>query len=370
MKGSAMGELKLHQRAPLRILFVGAQNPGSHSGGMMKALIRANQVIQSVDPRHFIPTVKSSMWLRMIRKALTRSFEREFNLQILRDLKSFNPDVMVVYKGESVMPGTLKVARAAGVYCVNIYPDVSIFTHGPWLPKTLPLYDHHFTTKSFGPHDLKLHLGLTNVTVLPHGSDPGVHCPLPEGASAPSALKADVSFIGTWSPKKEAMIDTVIRKYPGIDLKIWGSQWGSAQSAAVREHAMGMDIMGNVYAVAIQGSTINLAILSEARVGSSAGDQTTSRTFNIPSSGGFMLHERTDELLTHFTEGEEVACFSSSEELAEKIGYYLAHGEERERIRLGGHKRCLAEHSIDHRARGVLEFCYEQLAARLSTLKT
>jgi spore maturation protein CgeB len=365
-----MSELSASQRNPLRILFVGAQNPGSHAGGMMMALRRANQVIQSVDPRHFVPTVKSSMLLRIIRKTLTRSFEREFNLQIQRDLKSFAPDVMVVYKGESVMPDTLKAARAEGVYCVNIYPDVSIFTHGPWLPKTLPLYDHHFTTKSFGPHDLKRHLGLTNVSVLQHGFDPELHCPLPLGASVPPSLKAEVSFIGTWSPKKESMIDTVIRECPGIDLKIWGSQWGSAQSAAVRARAMGTDIMGTVYPIALQGSTINLAILSEARVGSSAGDQVTSRTFDIPASGGFMLHERTDELLTKLIEGEEVACFSNADELADKVKYYLAHQEERERIRLGGHKRCLEEHSIDHRARVVLKHCYEQLAQRRTTLKT
>lgn len=368
-----MSELNLSQRAPLRILFVGAQNPGSHSGGVANALRRAKQVIQSVDPRHFIPTVKSSMTLRIVRKVLTRSFEREFNLQILRDLRTFEPDVMVVYKGESVMPDTLNAARVAGVYCVNIFPDVSIFTHGPWLPKTLPLYNHLFTTKSFGPHDMKLHLGLTNVTIVQHGFDPTVHCLLPTGAAESPALKADVSFIGTWSPKKESMIDTLIHECPGIDLKIWGSQWGSAKSAAVRAHAMGMDIMGNMYAVAIQNSTINIAILSEARVGSSAGDQVTSRTFDIPASGGFMLHERTDELLTKLSEGEEVACFSDANELADKVQYYLANERERERIRLGGHRRCLAEHSIDHRAHEVLEHCYEQLEnsrATVATLKT
>jgi spore maturation protein CgeB len=361
-----MSELNFSQSRPLRILFVGPQHPGSNAYAMAKALSRANQVIQSVDPRYFIPTVHNSISLRIIRKALTRSFEREFNLQIMRDLSSFEPDVMVVYKGESVMPDTLKAARAEGVYCVNIFPDVSIFTHGPWLPKTLPLYHHLFTTKSFGPRDLKRHLGLTNVTVLLHGFDPELHCPLPLGASVPLALKAEVSFIGTWSPKKEAIIDTVLRECPGIDLKIWGSQWGSAQSAAVREHSMGMEIMGSVYPVAIQGSTVNLAILSEARIGSSAGDQITSRTFHIPASGGFMLHERTEELLTHMTEGEEVACFSVAKELADKVRYYLAHGEERERIRIGGYQRCLAEHSIDHRAGEVLAHCYEQLAEQRS----
>lgn len=356
-----MNDMSTSSRPPLRILFVGAMNIGSHSGGMARALVRAGHLLQVVDPRQFIPTVKSSRLLRIIRRPLVRMFEREFNEQILRDLKSFEPQALVVYKGESVMPYALAAARAAGVYSVNVYPDVSVFTHGPWLPRTLPLYDHIFTTKSFGPRDLQEHLGITQVSVLPHGYDPEVHCPMPPGAVLPPALQADVSFIGTWSPKKERLIDAVIRTCPGITLKIWGSQWNRAQSEAVRACAMFKDIMGNIYSVALQASTINLALLSEKWPGASSGDQVTSRTFDIPACNAFMIHERTEELLKHLQEDVEVACFGDGAELAAKVKYYLAHPEERARILRAGHLRCLAEHSIDHRARVVLEHCYQHL---------
>jgi glycosyltransferase involved in cell wall biosynthesis len=341
---------------PVRILFVGPYFIGSHAGAMARAFRRAGHVVQVVDPREFIPTVKRSLPLRLLRRGLNPLFVEEFNTQILRDLQAFEPELVVVYKGESVKPASLTAARRAGACLLNVYPDVSIFTHGPWIPKCLPLYDHIFTTKSFGPKDLFGHLRLQNVTFLPHGFDPDVHWLLPPGAKVGEALTSDVSFIGTWSPKKERFLDAVARGVPQANLRIWGSQWEKARSSAVKSCAAGRDIMGIVYAMAIQGSVINIALLSEAWTGASSGDLITSRTFDIPACGGFMLHERTSELLEYFAEGREIGCFSDEKELAEKVSHYLARPAEREQIRVSGHQRCLAENSIDVRAAKLLEY--------------
>ena len=49
------------------------------------------------------------------------------------------------------------------------------------------------------------------------------------------------------------------------------------------------------------------------------------RTFEIPACGGFMLTERSEEIIEFFEEDKEVACFSTPEELREKIDFYLEH---------------------------------------------
>ncbi len=345
-----------NKKLPLRILFVGHYYLGSNARSMASALDRCGQIVQVVDPTRFIPMVKSALWLKAVRRILTPSFAREFNDQVLRDLRSFEPALMVVYKGESLFPSTLEWARQKGILCVNVFPDVSIFTHGPWLPKSLPLYNHIFTTKSFGSKDLYKHLKLTNVSFLPHGFDPEVNKVMDPAALARPALQSDVSFIGTWSPKKEAYLQAVAKTINGNSFKIWGSQWGSATSSTVKPHIMGQDIMGRVYPVALQSTKIIIALLSEARTGASSGDLITSRTFDIPACGGFMLHERTPELLDYYVDGEEVACFGSEQELVEKVRFYLDHPAERERIRLAGHRRCAAENSIDARAQHIIDW--------------
>lgn len=73
-----------------------------------------------------------------------------------------------------------------------------------------------------------------------------------------------------------------------------------------------------------------------------------------------MLHERTEELRDYFIEGEEVACFSTPEEMADKVEYYLKHENERERLRLAGHRRCVAENSLVRRAMRIVEHYRER----------
>jgi spore maturation protein CgeB len=85
-------------------------------------------------------------------------------------------------------------------------------------------------------------------------------------------------------------------------------------------------------------------------------DETTTRTFEIPACEGFMLHERTPELLELYEEGKEVACFGSVEELASKIEYYLAHPEEREAIARASHARCVPAYSYDERIKEILRY--------------
>jgi spore maturation protein CgeB len=100
----------------------------------------------------------------------------------------------------------------------------------------------------------------------------------------------------------------------------------------------------------VSGSRINLGLLSERRDGASSDDLITSRTFHIPACGGFLLHQRTPDVLECFTEGEEIACFDTPEELVAKVQYYLKADAERRRIAEAGRRRCVAEHSLAHRA--------------------
>ncbi len=118
---------------------------------------------------------------------------------------------------------------------------------------------------------------------------------------------------------------------------------------------MKREVLGDLYALAINSSKINLGLLSEQVKGASSGDQITSRTFHIPASGGFLLHERTDEVSNYYIEDKEITCFGNKEELISKIRFYLEHESERMKIKMEGHKRALKDHSLDNRAKDLLK---------------
>jgi spore maturation protein CgeB len=176
--------------------------------------------------------------------------------------------------------------------------------------------------------------------------------------------ECDVSFIGTWSPKKQKMLEELCEALPDIHLRIWGNQWESAL-AKLGHRVQRKFVIGLEYTKALLASKINLAILSEARKGASSGDLITSRTFHIPATGAFMLHERTSEFLAYFTEGIECACFASAEELVAKIRYYLEHPAERVALAQRGLQRSIDCHyAIDSRAEQVVQKAAELLKSK------
>jgi hypothetical protein len=270
--------------------------------------------------------------------------------------KSFAADLMVVYKGNLLPRWVLESIKNRGVYCLNVWPDGSMTIHGPEILQCLPLYDCIFTTKSFGARDLR-NLGIvTPSEFVPDVYDPDMERMVGRHESDLAIMGCDVGFIGAWSPKKAHYMRTVVERVPEAHARVWGSQWATrAKSLGKLAGAVeGHTVVGDLYALAVACTTINMGLLSEIRPGASSGDLTTSRTFEIPACGGFMLHERTDEVLSFFTEGTEIACFGDEAEMIDKIRYYLVHDHEREKMRHAAHERCVAEYSVDGLAEAII----------------
>ncbi|WP_028547603.1 CgeB family protein [Paenibacillus sp. UNC451MF] len=78
------------------------------------------------------------------------------------------------------------------------------------------------------------------------------------------------------------------------------------------------------------------------------------RTFEICGSGAFQLTDARQDLPNLYGPGQELATYSSAEELIEKIEYYLHHEEERNDLALKGLQRTLRDHTFDHRVAVLL----------------
>lgn len=337
-----------------RILCIGETWFGSDARAAFAALRRLGHSVHVIDEAHFVPTEWTSFGARLLRKAFRGTMVNQLSRRAIETMRSLEPQVLFVFKGNYVAPAVLEEAARRKILTVNYYPDVSFFTHGPQLPKSLPLYDHVFNAKTFGVKDMSAH-GVKSVSFLAPGFDPELHRPLELRDSDKASFGCDVSFIGTWSPKKEQVLSVLAETLPLVKLRIWGNQWEKRVARNLDEAVMGLGITGDDYTRAICASSIGLCILSESRTGSSSGDLITARTFQIPACGTFMLHERSDEVGDYFEEAVEAEFFGSTDELAEKVRRYLGAPEDRARVARAALKRSLeSDYSIDRRMREAI----------------
>jgi len=345
-----------------RILCIGETWLGSDARASFAALERLGQSIQVLDESHYVTNKRAGA----IGKGLRRSFRpvlvKQLSRDVLKSIEEFKPHCLFVFKGNWVHPDILQSCRRQNVAAVNYYPDVSFLSHGPYIPRSLPLYDHVFNTKTYGVADMKSRLSIQHASFLEPGFDPELHQPVELTEADQQIYGCDVVFIGTWSSKKEALLSALRQELPKIDLRIWGCQWEKSRSPNLAGSIMGREVTGEDYPRAIRGGSICLGLLSEAGRGSSSGDLITARTFQIPACRAFMLHERNGEVLRYFEEDHEAAFFDTPEELVQKVRQYLDQPGERERIAVAGLERSRRDgYAIDSRMKVVLDWLVRRL---------
>ena len=348
--------MSTHSRS-YRILCIGEMWLGSNARAAFMALHRLGHSIQVIDEHIYHPAPWRSIPLRIVRKLLRPLLVRELTREAIARTSVFQPQAVFVFKGNAVHPDLIRYFKNRGIPVVNFYPDVSFWTHGPYIPRALPLYDHIFTSKSWGIADMQQQLGIKNVSFLEHGYDPELDRPILLSDTERTQYGCDVVFIGTWSPKKEELLAHLKRALPEVKLVIWGSQWEKASASVLNSNIVGKEVTGEAYTKVLLAASICLGILSEVRKGASSGDTITNRTFNIPACGAFMLHERNEESVRYFKEDEEAAFFETPEELANKVQFYLQHPEKRLAVAKQGRERCLhSDYSLDGRMKSIINF--------------
>lgn len=332
----------------MKILYTGPLSRGETCEMRRQALERLGHQTISID---YIPIIKSysSMkrrvqWYLRIGPMISR-----YNQLIIEKLKAESPEVLWIDKGMFVWPSVLQIAKGNGVkFLVHYSPDNYFLKQNSsrhfW--KGLSLYDIIVTTKTFNVSQLK-EKG-ARVFLSGNAFDLTIHRPVTLTLEEKEKFGCDVSFIGRWEPEREKLLEKVACLK--VKLSIWGPRWELSKSTFVKKACRFKPVLSDDYAKAICGSKINLGLLSKL-----ANDFITQRSVEIPACGGFMLAERTEEHLAHFSENLEAAYFSDIDEMCQKIEYYLNHEEERQRIASHGRMKCLiAGFSYEERIRQIL----------------
>lgn len=80
------------------------------------------------------------------------------------------------------------------------------------------------------------------------------------------------------------------------------------------------------------------------------------RAFDIMGAGGFLLTNFQSDFLDFFTPGEDFVYYDSKADLMDKIGYYLAHEDERAQIAENGYQKIAQYHTYKNRVEEMLSY--------------
>ena len=155
----------------------------------------------------------------------------------------------------------------------------------------------------------------------PLASDPDAFSP------GPSAVRdIDVLFIGNKYGVRESIVRELNQR--GVQVECYGAGWPNGPSTAEQSASLfkRAKIILGVGTVGYCQDVFTLKL----------------RDFDAPMSGALYLTHRCVDLAMLYQEGIEIECYTTPEEGARKIKYYLAHPDEMAEIGNAGHAKAIS----------------------------
>ena len=278
---------------------------------------------------------------------------RQDNLDFIHGVEEFAPDLVLVVKGETLLPETLHaVKRRSGVPLLQWCGDDPF-----WFPNIVGafgIYDHFFIADASYIPDIEKH-GSPSASFLAHAVDETVY----HDGIPPAAEETDVIFVGdsrhqmghlpeNWH--RVEMLEAVARA--GFNLAIYGRGWESLpDSYAVRKFVRGPELLpATQVAAAYRASAIVLNVHHPQMV-----HGCNMRTFEAAACGAFQLVDDRASLAELFDPTDDIVAYRSSEELVELIRHHLDHPAERAAIAARGRATVLARHTYAQRLAELLQ---------------
>ncbi len=167
----------------------------------------------------------------------------------------------------------------------------------------------------------------------------------------------DVSFVGGISRhhgKAFPMLEYLARNTP-IQFYGYGAErLEQGSPIAARHH-------GEVWGLDMYRALARSRITINRHINVAENNANNMRLFEATGVGTLLLTDRKDNLGDLFEIGKEVVAYSSAEEAAELIRYYLAHPEEARAIARAGQARTLREHTYRHRMEELVPVLHRYL---------
>jgi spore maturation protein CgeB len=271
------------------------------------------------------------------------------NRRLIRLAKRCQPDLVVVTGGHQMTSTGLRGLIGKGFRVVLWTTDPP--QESDRIRKTVGNYNHVFC---LGTEYIEIFnkMGFAGAQWLPVACDPEIHRPVELSPEEQSRYASDIVFMGSNYPCRADLLESLA----GKDISIWGPGWERLpKDSPLKSHVRGTHTRPETWLKIYRASKIVLSIHYRDPKSMFPVYQASPRVFEALACKSFVLSDRQRDVLSLFKDGEHLVTFADADELKEKVAYYLAHPEQRERIAAAGQREVLRAHTYTRRIETLLE---------------
>jgi len=268
---------------------------------------------------------------------------------------TYKPDLCLITGGHRILPTAIEKLKALGVITVLWVIDAPLEFEP--IIKAAPRYDFVFTGGSEA-YDILKDISIEKLHLLPFGCDSDLHRPHKLTGDEEENYACDIAFVGTVDPKLYDARVKILEAISDFNLGVWGP--GSERipvSSPLREKIRGDKTIPDVWTKIYSQTKIVLCLHYKDPERIVPCYQASPRIFEALACGGFVISDDQKDVFSLFKEGEHLARFIDSDDLIEKIAYYLDNRTKRREIALRGMKEVLDKHTYVHRIETLLSVC-------------
>lgn len=256
----------------------------------------------------------------------------------------FRPDLVLVIKGEALLPDTLhwfseKLKTKTALW----YPDDPRYFDS--LSKIVSPYYSFIFTPAMRFVDEYRKVGAKHAEFLPFACEPSIHRRIPLSQGDIEKFGCDISFVGTFSWTRAKAIAALEAK--GFRIKVWGAYWRYFKP---RRNISG-PVSGRVLTKIFNASKIVLNV----HQGSDLKLKANMRVFEAAGCGSLLLTDNAPIVERHFIPGREVVCFANEGEMVELASTFLESRNDGNEVSSRANDRAYKDHTYTQRIGEILQ---------------
>ncbi|VAX38259.1 hypothetical protein MNBD_UNCLBAC01-2036 [hydrothermal vent metagenome] len=278
---------------------------------------------------------------------------QRMNDGFVKEAKKIKPDIWMVIGGQSMLATTVKKIKELGVRVVLWTTDIPI--DFDIVKEAAPFYDHIFCAGSEAIEVLKNEVTLKDLRLIPFGCDPDYHKPVQLTPEEVLKYQRDIVFVGSFYPNRAKILESLAN----FNIGIWGPYWNkvgdhSPLRTKIMEGKFNYDEWVKIYSAA------KIVLIIHYQDGIVPSYQITPKLFEAMACGSFVLVDNQKDVKALFAGKSYLDFFENTNDLKEKIQYYLEHEDRRKKMAKEGRQDVIERHTFKNRIARMIKIIQEK----------